>query len=167
MSKIALEPNAAGTGTFTIASPDSNTNRTLTLPDETGTMLTSVSAIPAANLTGALPAIDGSALTGVANPVKAWVNFNGTGTVAIRDSFNVSSITDLGIGDYRVNFTTNMASANYAAVVTVQTYREDYQAEAYLSFTTPPTVSSVGIRTGRPAVGFVDFPTVNLVVVGG
>jgi hypothetical protein len=44
---------------------------------------------------------------------KAWVNFNGTGTVAIRAQFNVSSITDNGTGDYTVNFTTAMADANY------------------------------------------------------
>lgn len=47
---------------------------------------------------------------------KAWVNFNGTGTVAIRASGNVSSITDNGTGDYTVNFTTAMADANYSAV---------------------------------------------------
>jgi hypothetical protein len=47
---------------------------------------------------------------------KAWVNFNGTGTVAIRAQFNVSSITDNGTGDYTVNFTTAMADANYGAV---------------------------------------------------
>jgi len=45
---------------------------------------------------------------------KAWVNFNGTGTVAIRAAGNVSSITDNGVGDYTVNFTTAMADANYA-----------------------------------------------------
>ena len=45
--------------------------------------------------------------------VKAWVNFNGTGTVAIRASYNVSSITDNGTGDYTVNFTTAMPDANY------------------------------------------------------
>lgn len=44
---------------------------------------------------------------------KAWVNFNGTGTVAIRDSYNVSSITDNGTGDYTVSFTNAMANANY------------------------------------------------------
>lgn len=54
--------------------------------------------------------------TGLANGVKAWVNFNGTGTVAIRASFNVSSITDNGIGDYTVNFTTAMSDANYATL---------------------------------------------------
>ena len=45
---------------------------------------------------------------------KAWVNFNGTGTVAIRASGNVSSITDLGTGYYRVNFTTALTDANYS-----------------------------------------------------
>jgi hypothetical protein len=45
---------------------------------------------------------------------RAWVNFNGTGTVAIRASGNVSSITDNGMGDYTVNFTTAMPDANYS-----------------------------------------------------
>jgi len=47
---------------------------------------------------------------------KAWVNFNGTGTVAIRDGANVSSITDNGTGLYTVNFTTAMPDANYSAI---------------------------------------------------
>lgn len=49
---------------------------------------------------------------------KAWVNFNGTGTVAIRASYNVSSITDSGTGIYNVNFTTAMADANFSAIAT-------------------------------------------------
>jgi hypothetical protein len=49
---------------------------------------------------------------------RAWVNFNGTGTVAIRASGNVSSITDTGTGAYTVNFTTAMPDANYAMVAT-------------------------------------------------
>jgi len=51
-------------------------------------------------------------------PCRAWVNFNGTGTVAIRASGNVTSITDNGTGDYTVNFTTALADANYASVAT-------------------------------------------------
>ena len=47
---------------------------------------------------------------------RAWVNFNGTGTVAIRGSGNVSSITDNGVGNYTVNFTTAMPDTNYASV---------------------------------------------------
>ena len=45
---------------------------------------------------------------------KAWVNFNGSGTVAIRAAFNVSSITDNGTGDYTINFTTAMPDADYS-----------------------------------------------------
>lgn len=48
---------------------------------------------------------------------RAWVNFNGTGTVAIRASGNVSSITDNGVGDYTVNITTAFPDANFAVVV--------------------------------------------------
>lgn len=54
--------------------------------------------------------------TQVGTLCRAWVNFNGTGTVAIRASFNVSSITDNGTGDYTVNFTTALPDANYSAV---------------------------------------------------
>jgi len=49
---------------------------------------------------------------------KAWVNFNGTGTVAIRSSYNVSSITDNGTGDYSVVFSTAMSDADYSANIT-------------------------------------------------
>jgi hypothetical protein len=48
---------------------------------------------------------------------RAWVNFNGTGTVAIRASGNVTSITDNGTGDYTVNFTNAMADANYCTTI--------------------------------------------------
>jgi len=49
---------------------------------------------------------------------KAWVNFNGTGTIAARDSLNVASLTDNGTGDYTVGLTNNMANANYSSVTT-------------------------------------------------
>ena len=51
---------------------------------------------------------------------RAWVNFDGIGTVTIRDSFNVSSITDNGTGAYSVNFSTAMPNANYCAVAQTQ-----------------------------------------------
>lgn len=55
--------------------------------------------------------------TEVGTLCRAWVNFNGTGTVAINASFNVSSITDGGTGTYTVNFTNALADANYSVVV--------------------------------------------------
>ena len=50
---------------------------------------------------------------------KAWVNFNGTGTVSITDSYNVSSITDLGTGQYLVNFSTARSNANYVHFISI------------------------------------------------
>jgi hypothetical protein len=106
MSKIALSGNANGNGTFTIASPNSNSDRILNLPDSAGTLATAESTLTQFNASGSAPVY----------AARAWVNFNGTGTVAIRASGNVSSITDNGTGDYTVNFTTAMPDANYSAV---------------------------------------------------
>jgi hypothetical protein len=60
------------------------------------------------------PTIQDSAGTQIGTFCRAWVNFNGTGTVAIRASFNVSSITDNGTGDYTVNITNALPDANYS-----------------------------------------------------
>ena len=54
------------------------------------------------------------------NTAKAWVHFNGSSTVAIRDSHNVSSITDLGTGQYLVNFSNNLANGNFSAVANAE-----------------------------------------------
>lgn len=69
--------------------------------------------------TGLTNSADGSGIlklqsAGKTTNALAWVNFNGTGTVAIRSSYNVSSITDNGTGDYTVNFATALSDANYA-----------------------------------------------------
>lgn len=64
---------------------------------------------------------------------RAWVNFNGTGTVAIRASLNVSSITDNGVGDYTVNFTSAMADASYSTVLGV---KDDSSVAPSISFAT-------------------------------
>ncbi len=58
--------------------------------------------------------LSGDAITGCPNVAGAWVNFNGTGTVAIKGDYNVDSITDNGTGDFTINFTTNFKNANYA-----------------------------------------------------
>ena len=106
MSKIALSPNASGSAVFTIAAPNSNSDRTLDLPDSAGTIATAESTLAQFNASGSAPVY----------ACRAWVNFNGTNTVAIRASGNVSSITDNGTGLYTVNFTTAIADANYNAV---------------------------------------------------
>lgn len=59
---------------------------------------------------------------------KAWVNFNGTGVVSIRSSFNISSITDNGTGDYTINFSTPFTNTNYCFV----TWSRDWNADNYI-----------------------------------
>ena len=113
MSKISLQPNASGTGTFTLAAPDSNTNRTLTLPDEEGTVATIENIPPGYEDQDALDLFN---VTGSA-PVyacRAWVNFDGTGTVSIRASGNVSSVTKNSGGNYTINTSTALPDVNYA-----------------------------------------------------
>ena len=60
--------------------------------------------------------IAGTGSPNITQQCKAWVNFNGTGTVAIRAQYNVASITDDGTGQYTVNFTTAMPDANYSFI---------------------------------------------------
>ena len=85
--------------------------------------------------------------TVVNGTAKAWVNFNGTGTVAIRRAFNVSSVTDNGTGDYTVNFTTAMADANYA--VTSSGMKNSSSNSAFLYYGgTAPTTNAVRIWIG-------------------
>jgi hypothetical protein len=137
MSKIALSGNASGTGTLTIAAPNTSTDRTLTLPDSSGTVATAESTLSQFNASGSAPVY----------ACRAWVNFNGTGTVAIRASGNVTSITDNGTGDYTVNFTTAMSDANYGYTATPQ-YRSGVASfGAALNFARLPTTTNFSLLT--------------------
>jgi len=75
---------------------------------------------------------------------RAWVKFNGTGTVAIRGSGNVSSITDGGTGIYTVNFTTAMPDSNYSASAT-----DDYYGVGWVY-----NYSTSSVSTRRANSGF-------------
>jgi hypothetical protein len=88
----------------------------------------------------------------IAYGCRAWVNFNGTGTVAIRASGNVSSITDNGTGDYTVNFTTAMPDANYVFNLSMQetVNGTTFCFPAQLSTTAP---TSTALRVGNIGSG--------------
>jgi hypothetical protein len=93
------------------------------------------------------------------NTCRAWVNFNGTGTVAIRASFNVTSITDNGTGDYTVNFTVAMPDANYCVVcnsVLSSTTSATGSAGAYGTFAagaSTKTTSAIRTLFGNSSTG--------------
>jgi hypothetical protein len=78
---------------------------------------------------------------------RAWVNFNGTGTVAIRASGNVSSITDNGAGDYTVNFTTAMSDANYSVHVSGNgSTINDFNNAFVAPYVNSPSTSSIRVK---------------------
>jgi len=127
MSKITIAPNASGTGTLTLAAPNTNTDRTITLPDVTTTLvgtdatqtLTNKSiagsqltgTVASSLLTGALPAIDGSALTGI---ITGGMTLLGTmtttsGTSQVLSGLNLTSYKMLMIS-YNLVSTTNLNS---------------------------------------------------------
>jgi len=102
---------------------------------------------------------------------KAWVNFNGSGTVAIRDSYNVSSITDNGTGDYRCNFTSSLGNANYSVTGSC----ESQSSANTVIFenhkngqTTDICYQTSGHRFGTRwhYGGYMDNPTINVMYFG-
>jgi len=95
---------------------------------------------------------------------KAWVNFNGTGTVAIRASFNVSSITDNGTGQYTVNFTTAFADANYAANVSFGADSGSTGTGSWATRINAQNVGSIQVYGARPDGSFSDASIANVVV---
>jgi hypothetical protein len=88
---------------------------------------------------------------------RAWVNFNGTGTVAIRASGNVSSITDNGTGDYTVNFITAMSDANYSVVMSGSrepasgggSFCQNIATDNTTGLNIAPTTSAIRVGTNR------------------
>jgi hypothetical protein len=112
---------------------------------------------------------DGTNSTSATNPIqgsaKAWVNFQGTDTVAIRASYNVSSITDNGTGDYTVNMTNALADANYAFVGTAG--GGTVNPNNY--FTGPSTATTMSttqfrFQTRNDGAGLVDSNTIMISV---
>jgi hypothetical protein len=110
---------------------------------------------------------NGTVSTSTANCIqgsaKAWVNFDGTGTVSIRGSYNVSSITDNGTGDYTINFTNALPDANASAVVTGKpmdtgSVTTVAQLGFYNNTTNPITTTSVRVICMGSNGGVADVP---------
>ena len=98
----------------------------------------------------------------VAYGCRAWVNFNGTGTVAIRASGNVSSITDNGTGDYTVNFTTALVDANYTVCGQGSAVGTDGRTQ--FEGTTVRTASAYRVYSTNSAAAVTDGTYVNIAV---
>jgi hypothetical protein len=101
---------------------------------------------------------------------KAWVNFNGTGTVAIRDDFNVSSITDNNTGDYTINFSASLADANYCFALGCQVDSASAANNYFVGASATngnidtKSTSQLKLRSLAFAGGAVDAPQLNAVI---
>lgn len=174
MSQVKVSGNASGTGVFTVAAPNSNSNYTLTLPTATTTLVGTDATQTLTNKTLTTPNFDSAQVATVSGTAplymcRAWVNFNGTGTVAIRASGNVSSITDNGTGDYTVNFTTALPDDTGSAVVQSKTMNAgSVVASAYLGYynntTNPLTTTSLRIICQGSGGGVFDIPFISAAV---
>jgi hypothetical protein len=102
---------------------------------------------------------------------KAWVNFNGTGTVAIRGSYNVSSITDNGTGDYTANLSTALSNTNGAAVAMTGYIDHTWGIPLFkdVSGSTPLTTTQFRVATVEPetsSVTYYDQEQVSILIFG-
>lgn len=130
------------------------TNKTLTTPTLT---TPNIDSAQFATVSGTAPIY----------PCRAWVNFNGTGTVAIRGSGNVTSITDNGVGDYTVNFTTAMSDANYSTVVVCSLNATGSASPRSANLSNPRdlTTSTVRLYQTDPTNGSLTDTAVNNVAI--
>jgi hypothetical protein len=94
---------------------------------------------------------------------KAWVNFNGTGTIAVRDSLNVASLTDNGTGDFSANFNSSYSNTNYVVSMSAANTiaSSDSMANAY-SFAT----SSVTVGVNNVTGALTDRTYTNITTIG-
>ena len=135
-----LSTSADSSGTLNIQSAGS----TVLALTSSGTTVTGTGSY-----SGNLSFNSGYGSAAVAYGCRAWVNFNGTGTVAIRASGNVSSITDLATGTYTVNFTNSLTDANYSGLITsgfASGIREDILGFAYTDAPYAPATGTYTIK---------------------
>jgi len=96
---------------------------------------------------------------------KAWVNFSGTGTIAARDSVNVASLTDNGVGDYTVTYTSAMANNNYA-ISLASIENSTNGADLYISNNTNPSTTSHILEYVLAGTGKYDVDQVHTTIHG-
>ena len=103
------------------------------------------------SVSGNLSFNSGYGSSAVAYGCRAWVNFDGTNTPAIRASGNVSSITDNGTGDYTINFTTAMPDANYAVMTgpSIRASSDRNSMPTFYAAGTAATTSSFRVRNSN------------------
>ena len=141
MATIKLQGNASGSGNVTLTAPNTNSTRTITLPD---------ADMDLGNIGGG-PAVVGT--------------LNGTGTIALQNSKGVSSVSDYGAGKYGFNFSSNFPNATYYASGTTSYHTSvywEYISGNYTGGVQSAARTTSQCRVGSYSSGYVDSPSVGL-----
>ena len=152
MSSIVLTGDTSGT--VTVSAPAVAGTRTITLPAATGTAVLEDGS-------NNLQINSGFGSNATAYGVRAWVSIDGTGTVGINASGNVSSITDNGTGQYAINLTTAMTDTDYTVVGTAPMNGQVVTHDA----TYTKTTSIAPVATFQYSGAFTDYDPVHVVIV--
>ena len=115
------------------------------------------------SISSAAPVFQNTSGTEIGTICKAYVNFNGDGTVAIRENFNVSSITDTGTGKYTINFTNALPTANYAVAGMSGKYQETATNAQTVFPNGTRTASAFAVRTVTASSSTNDRSDINLI----
>jgi hypothetical protein len=156
-NNVQIGQSVTATNNFTLYQP-SSPDGTVRLGNGNSGSVTDVASFTSA---GVFAFNSGYGSVANAYGCRAWVNFNGTGTVAIRASGNVTSITDNGTGDYTVNLTTAMPDSNYSTVAGTNNYQAFANFDGAAGTTTTKRV--LCRQTNSPATG-VDCSEVNVAI---
>jgi len=147
MSKVKIQGHASGTGVLTVTAPNTSSDRTITLPDATGTLLNSdgsaasLTSIPAANITGTLPAISGASLTGVLPLAGGTMTGNIVGgdttvsAVNLKDCGIVTNVVGGGGGTLAIDLTAgNSVTATVDTGTTTFTFSNPTASDELCTF---------------------------------
>jgi len=133
------------------------------LPTQTQTVWNTGTSTVESTITAAK--LNAAAIAAVPIPIKAWVNFDGTGALSINGNLNVSSVTDNGIGDYIINFATALASSDYGVTASGSRAAFTLASVAGVPSGGIKTVSAVRIVVDNGAGSKVDSDDMTVIVV--
>ena len=138
MATIKLQGNSSGSGSVTLTAPNTNSARTITLPDQDLTLF------------------GGAAVVGT---------LNGTGTIALQSSKGVSSVTDNGVGKYQFNFSSNFSTTTYYANSSASHHQSQFWAylpNDYAGGSQDNTRTTSQCKVGSYQSGYLDTPSIGL-----
>ena len=165
MSKIAIKGATTGTGVFTLESPATNTDRTLVLPDEAGTVLTSASGLTAGNLTGSVPAsaMPAGSVLQVVQYAKVGIIGSNQPSLLVTNSSSIQTVMSKSITTIGENskILVNVGCIFYSSAGAVRTTTYMYRGATYVFGDKYGIYEQSGSLMRRYTAEYLDSPNVS------